>query len=319
VQAALTHQSFVIASANVNWSGESTSPFRNTHFKSEGDEMTNTADEYVFHGDSPVLLLTPHTGTIVPDELLEYPVWAAVSGRLADPAGVLLQRSAKALGVSFIAARFHPCSIDLNVASDDGQLPKRLIHGSLCRTHTSRGEALYPPGSEPTEVEIERRVEAYWLPFHAAVTAEMVRLRRTHANVLLLVSHASARLSPYREQPGVSDCNVGTDSGRSCDRRLVSALTEPVSACGRTWVVNGRIADAFAAQHYGMPEKGIHVMEVEVSGRWRADMESSDGSGLESGDRTMDDLITRLQSALQSLPRLADVPEAAFSSAGAFD
>ncbi|SEJ39764.1 N-formylglutamate amidohydrolase [Paraburkholderia diazotrophica] len=276
--------------------------------------MHGLAYEHLLRTDSPVLMATPHTGSIVPAELLEYPAWVSVNGRLADPAGVQLQRAAKSNAVSCISAVYHPCAIDLNVASDVGQLPKSLVYGSLCRTQTSSGEALYPPGSEPTEAEVGRRVSAYWRPFHTALIAELLRLRRMHDNVLLLVSHASAWLSPYRDSPAVSDCNVGTNGGRSCDRRLVSALTRTVEAHRRSWVVNGNIADAFAAQRYGLPASGIHVIEVEIAARWRAELNSTDGSRMRREDPAMGSLIANLQDAMSSLPRADCLSDAAFVS-----
>jgi len=282
--------------------------------------MCDLAFEHLLRTDSPVLVATPHTGSIVPAELLEYPEWVPVTGRLADPAGVQLQRAAKSNSVSCISAVYHPCAIDLNVASDVS-LPKSLVYGSLCRTQTSSGEALYPPGSEPTEAEVGRRVSAYWRPFHSALVAELLRLRRMHDNVLLLVSHASAWLSPYRDSPGVSDCNVGTNGGRSCDRRLVSALTRSVEAHGRSWVVNGNIADAFAAQRYGLPVSGIHVIEVEIAARWRAQLNLTDGSGPAREDPAREDpamssLIANLRDAMSSSPRADCLSETAFMSPG---
>lgn len=235
--------------------------------------MQNLPYGQIFPGDSPVLVVTPHTGTSVPAPLQSNSAWGPVEGRLADPFGALLQSVAIGRGVTCVSALYHPCVIDYNVALDSRPLSPRLNRVGLCRTHTSRGEALYPEGQEPSEAEVSERADAYWKPFHAAVAREVVRLRNTHENVLLLVSHASSWLSPYREQPGAADCNIGTNRGTACDRRLVTALTESVQAFNRSWVVNGKLADAFTAQHYGLPVSGVHAIEVEVAGRWRLDCE----------------------------------------------
>lgn len=235
--------------------------------------MQNLPYGQIFPGDSPVLLVTPHTGTSVPAQLLSNPAWGPVEGRLADPFGALLQAAAIKTGTTCISALYHPCVIDLNVALDSRPLSPRLNRVGLCRTHTSRGEALYPEGQEPSEAEVSKRAGACWKPFHAAVASEVLRLRAMHENVLLLVSHASSWLSPYRDQPGAADCNIGTNRGAACDRRLVAAITESAQAFSRSWVVNGKLADAFAAQHYGVPASGVHAIEIEVAGRWRMDCE----------------------------------------------
>jgi N-formylglutamate amidohydrolase len=260
--------------------------------------MHKPAYGQVIRGDAPILVATPHTGVIVPEELKAHEAWRPIDGRLSDPAGIALLAAAQERRVTTIAAAVHPCVIDFNVALDNRPLSQRLNRTGLCRTHTSRGEALYGPGSEPGVAEVEARVERYWRPFHAALTAELLRLREMHGNVLLLMSHASSWLSPYRSHAGTTDCNAGTHQGASCDRRLVSALTEAVQSFGRSWVVNGKLADAFAAQRYGMPEYGIHVIEVEVAGRWRGDFESPE----RGKDGEMPNVLDALSRALDRLP-----------------
>lgn len=265
--------------------------------------MQNLAYGQIFSADSPILVVTPHTGNEIPDDLLGYPAWRDVRGRVADPAGASMQAMARMQGASCISARYHPCVIDFNVATTDRPLSHRLSRSGLCRTHTARGEPLYPPGCEPDDARVAARVDAYWRPFHEAVACELARLRARHDNVLMLVFHASFWLSPYRDQFEASDCNVGTARGKSCDRRLVSCLTEQVKAHGRSWVVNGKIADAFAAEHYGRPVDGFHAMEIEVAGRWRAEFERrqlAEEQGTQSGVWAAP-LLGALEEALREL------------------
>lgn len=264
--------------------------------------MQNLPYGQISKGDSPVLVVTPHTGTSVPAELLVNSAWVPVEGRLADPFGVILQSAASRRGMTCLSALYHPCVIDFNVALDSRPLSSRLNRVGLCRTHTSRGEALYAQGQEPSEADVNARVEEYWKPFHAALTRELTRLRSMHDNVLLLASHASSWLSPYRDQPGAAECNIGTNRGAACDRRLVAAVTESVQAFNRSWVVNGKLADAFAAQHYGLPANGVHAIEVEVAGRWRVDCEPRE-VGSRPGGTTHDVALDRTLDALDALLR----------------
>lgn len=265
--------------------------------------MQNMAYGQLAGADSPILLVTPHTGVDIPEDLLRFPGWRDVQGRVADPAGLALQAAAHSSGVSSVSARYHPCVIDLNVATSDRPLSRRLNRNGLCRTHTARGEALYEPGFEPGDDQIDARIKAYWLPFHEAVAREVARLRARHDNVLLLIFHASFWLSPYRDQFDASDCNVGTARGQSCDRRLVTCLTEHVKGDGHSWVVNGKIADAFAAEHYGRPEDGVHAMEIEIAGRWRAEFERRRLAGDDglTGNLSAVALFAALEAALRKL------------------
>jgi N-formylglutamate amidohydrolase len=266
--------------------------------------MQNLPYGQLIRGDSPVLVVTPHTGVSVPQELLVNQAWLPVDGRQADPFGALLHSAARRRGITCISALYHPCVIDFNVALDSRPLSARLNRVGLCRTHTSRGEALYAEGHEPSEADVTDRVEQFWKPFHAALAREIVRLRERHEHVLLLVSHASSWLSPYREQPGAAECNIGTNRGAACDRRLVAAITESVQAAGRSWVVNGKLADAFIAQHYGMPTAGVHALEIEVAARWRLDCEQRAIASTQAtvDDAALDPALAALDAVLRAMP-----------------
>ncbi|CAG9216734.1 N-formylglutamate deformylase [Paraburkholderia tropica] len=273
--------------------------------------MQSQAFGHVFRADSPVVLVTPHSGTRIPADLLSHAAWAAVEGRRADPAGLALEALAAKRGITTIGARYHPCVIDFNVATENRPLSLRLSRSGLCRTHTSRGEPLYDGAHPPSEREVEARVDQYWQPFHAAVAEEVARLRGLHANVLLLVSHASYWLSPYRNQSGALDCNIGSHRGHSCDRQLVSALTDTVGEHGRSWVVNGKVADVFAAQHYGAPGDGIHAIEMEIAGRWRTALEyESEQPETAEATATLDALLDALERAVARLPATRSAPSA---------
>ncbi|HDR9318558.1 TPA: N-formylglutamate amidohydrolase [Burkholderia vietnamiensis] len=268
--------------------------------------MHDEAYGHIYRGDAPILVATPHIGTSIPEELMSQPAWVSVQGRLADPAGAMLRAIAGARGVSCIAAGIHPCVIDFNVPADNRVLSSGLGRASLCRTHTARGESLYGDSTGPSDTDVAQRVERYWAPYHDALATELQRLRGIHGNVLLLVSHALSWLSPYQQQPDAADCNVGTSRGASCDRRLVTALTGVVRERGRSWVVNGRVADSFAAQHYGMPAAGIHAMEVEFAGGVRQHCGGEHADRAVTGD-LFGAMLDALVATLSTLPKVDSV------------
>ncbi|QCP49050.1 N-formylglutamate amidohydrolase [Trinickia violacea] len=283
--------------------------------------MDNPGCELLVQGDSPILVITPHTGTYIPSELLQHAGLVPVQGRVADPAGLVLQSAARDSGASLIAARYHPCEIDFMVGVDSLPLSSGLIRGRLCRTHTSHGEDLYALRTELSAEEVEMRVEKYWRPFHRRIAEELERLRSKHSHVLLFVSHASGWLSLYRGRSTGRDCNIGTNQGKACSRQLVAALTETIQAQGRSWVVNGNSVELFTSQHYGNPVGGVHVIEAEISGRWRSDCAAQVDEALVGSNRqaavlaTLSDdqvncgramtlLLTALEGGLRSLPAI---------------
>ncbi|RQR50002.1 N-formylglutamate amidohydrolase [Burkholderia sp. Bp9140] len=261
--------------------------------------MYDEAGGQIHRGDGPILVAAPHVGTAIPEALQALRAWRAVQETPVDPGGARLQEAAAARGISCVAARMHPCVIDVNMAADRQSLASELGRSALCRPHSPSGERLYGGMAELSEVEVMRRVRQYWQPYHDALASELKRLREIHDDVLLVVPHASSRLSPFQHPSGASDCNVGTNRGASCDRLLVSTLTKSVKRGGRSWVVNGKLADAFAAQHYGMPAAGMHVVELEIAGKWRAACEAAPVA--ESTADEFDRLLGHLLDALSTL------------------
>ncbi|WP_175838641.1 N-formylglutamate amidohydrolase [Burkholderia anthina] len=265
--------------------------------------MHDEAYDRIYRGERPILVAAPHAGTAVPDELMALPGWRAVQANTADPAGQRFLDAAVQLRISSIAAHAHPCVIDVHAAADSQAVGSELARSVLCRTHSPAGDALYGDAGEPSVADVRRRIQRYWQPYHDALAAELQRLRAAHDDVLLLVPHASSRLAPYRAHDRASDCNVGTNRGASCNRRFVTALTQTVQRSGRSWVVNGKLADSFAAQYYGCPARGIHVVEIEVAGNWREDCADAP-----AGASAADEFGTILASLIEALPmsRAAD-------------
>ncbi|WP_338639651.1 N-formylglutamate amidohydrolase [Burkholderia pyrrocinia] len=259
--------------------------------------MHDEAYDRIYRGDRPILVAAPHVGTSVPDELMRLPAWQSMQASSPDLAGERFLDAAASLRMSCIAARVHPCVIDVNAAADSQAVDSELGRSMLCRAHSPSGDVLYAETSGLSVADVKRRIKRYWLPYHEALRAELQRLHAVHGDVLLLVSHASSRLAPYRSPYRASDCNVGTNHGASCNRRLVTALTQTVQRNGRSWVVNGQLADAFAAQHYGCPADGIHVVEIEVAGKWRDDCVQPP-----AGNAAADEFGTVLASLLEVVP-----------------
>ncbi|HDR8925053.1 N-formylglutamate amidohydrolase [Burkholderia vietnamiensis] len=259
--------------------------------------MHDVAYDRIFRGDRPILVAAPHVGTSVPDEFLWLPAWQSVQTSPVDLAGERFLDAAARLRISFIAPLVHPCVIDVNAAADSQAVGSELGRSMLCRAHSPSGDVLYDEMGEPTAADVNRRIQRYWLPYHEALRAELQRLRAAHGEVLLLVSHASSRLAPYRSPYRASDCNVGTNRGASCSRHFVTTLTQTVQRSGRSWVVNGQLSDSFVAQQYGCPADGIHVVDIEVAGKWRDDCVQPPAA-----DTAEDEFGAVLASLLEALP-----------------
>jgi N-formylglutamate deformylase len=225
-----------------------------------------TATFTLTRGTAPLLISMPHTGTFLPREIAARLTQAAL--RLPDTDWHMerLYDFASTLGASVIAATHSRYAIDLNRPPDNASLyPGQDITG-LCPVDTFHREPLYLVGQQPGPAEIQRRVEQYWRPYHAALRTELDRLRALHGRVVLWDAHSICSVLPRFFEGCLTDLNVGTADGSSCDHGLAQRVMEIArSHPGYTAVLNGRFKGGYITRHYGRPSQGVHAIQLELA------------------------------------------------------
>ncbi|MDR5856160.1 N-formylglutamate deformylase [Caballeronia sp. LZ062] len=215
-------------------------------------------------GDAPLLISIPHLGTHIPDALRDR--YTDIALTVADTDWHLdrLYGFARAMGATILGARVSRYVIDLNRPSNDESLYPGQTTTSLCPTETFRGAPLYREGCAPDVAERDRRVAAYWQPYHHALKEELARLRRQHPNVLLWEAHSIASVLPRLFEGKLPDLNIGTQDGRTAARSVQEAVERAAAASPFTWVVNGRFKGGFITRHGGAPHDGVHAVQLEM-------------------------------------------------------
>ena len=224
----------------------------------------NTA-VYEFHEGTLALLISiPHLGTGIPDEV-RAPL-TEVAGEVADTDWHLdtLYDFARSAGASVLGARISRYVIDLNRPPTGESLYPGQTTTGLCPTETFRGEPLYRNGTGPLEADKALRLERYWRPYHEKLQAELERLRAIHGRVLLWEAHSIASILPRLFEGKLPDLNLGTNSGLSCDPRIMEAVTAQLADQPYTWVHNGRFKGGFITRQYGRPAHGVHAIQLEM-------------------------------------------------------
>ena len=216
-------------------------------------------------GPLPLLVSFPHVGTEIPPEIAARMTPEAL--QLADVDWHLPQLYAfvRAMGASTIAARFARHVIDLNRPPEDTSLyPGQDVTG-LLPLDTFRKQPLYRVGQEPDAAEAQERRARYWHPYHAALRAELDRLRALHGTVVLWDAHSIASRMPRFFEGKLPDLNLGTADGRACAPALQAAAEGAMRAqSAYTHVSNGRFKGGHITRHYGRPQDGIHALQLEM-------------------------------------------------------
>lgn len=219
-------------------------------------------------GTAPLLVSVPHDGTAIPD---------AISARLTPVARrapdtdwhiARLYAVAKALGASMIVPTHSRYVIDLNRSDDDVSLYPGQNTTGLCTLVGFDGQPIYLPGQAPSEDEVRARVDTYWRPYHAALRAELDRIRDAHGRVVLWEGHSIKGDLPFLFDGLLPDLNLGTAGGTSCSPALQARLEGVLSAQeDYGWVHNGRFKGGYITRHYADPGQGIEAVQLEISQR----------------------------------------------------
>ena len=216
-------------------------------------------------GSAPLLVSMPHVGTDIPDEIAARLSPEAQSKQDTDWHLERLYDFAEALGASTIAARWSRYVIDLNRPPENTNLYPGMDTTGLCPLDTFHREALYRPGMEPTQPEVEQRLARYWQPYHGALRAELDRLLALHGQVVLWDAHSIASVLPRFFEGKLPDLNFGTAEGRSCAPGFQDAVVRVAQAQDKYSVaVNGRFKGGHITRFYGQPERGVHAIQLEM-------------------------------------------------------
>lgn len=216
-------------------------------------------------GDAPVVLGLPHTGTWLPETVLDR--MNATGRALADTDWHIHELYAGLLpGATTVRATFHRYLIDANRGPDDAILyPGRNTTG-LCPVTDFDGRPIYTAGAEPDAAEIADRTAQFHAPYHAALAVQLDRVRARHGVAILYDAHSIRSRIAYLFDGQLPDFNIGTNDGVTCDPRVEATVTGLArAASGYRTALNGRFKGGWTTRHYGRPEAGVHAIQMELA------------------------------------------------------
>lgn len=218
-------------------------------------------------GHAPLLISLPHDGSFISDDIAARMQPAARRAPDTDwHVGRLYEPLAQALGASVLKPKASRYVIDLNRPADGHALYPGQRETGLVPAIGFDGEPLYRDGSEPDGVEIQRRINDYWRPYHQAIAQELARLCAEHGRAVLWEGHSIRSRVPMLFEGRLPDFNLGTAAGTSCDPALQSRLQACLESQSRfSFAVNGRFKGGYITRHYGTPATGVQAVQLELA------------------------------------------------------
>lgn len=227
-------------------------------------------------GDAPLIVSIPHTGMEIPDDVESQLVSPWLARRDADWGVDRLYDFAHELGATIIRTTICRTVIDVNRNPSGKSLYPGQATTGLCPAETFGGEALYTAGYRPGAIDIGLRRERYFDPYHARLAHEIGRLRLRHEKIVLYDAHSIRSFIPRLFDGTLPQFNIGTDSGKSCDKRLTAAVEKICEGSGRSHITDGRFKGGFITRHHGDPGNGVHAIQMELA--IRSYMKEPDGT-----------------------------------------
>uniref|UniRef100_UPI003BA886FD N-formylglutamate deformylase n=1 Tax=Stappia sp. TaxID=1870903 RepID=UPI003BA886FD len=226
-------------------------------------------------GSSPVILGLPHTGTEVP---------ADIRARLNDRGLELADTDwhvhtlydGLLAGATTVRATFHRYCIDANRGPDGASLYPGQNTTGLVPVTDFDGDPIWKDGESPNDADVAARREAFHAPYHAALAAEIERVKAIHGVAILYDCHSIRSHIPFLFDGTLPDFNIGTNNGTTCHPLIEQAVAETcAAAAGYTSVLNGRFKGGWTTRHYGRPSDNVHAIQMELAQSTHLDGESA--------------------------------------------
>jgi len=246
---------------------------------------TMTVRPFVRHAPTadalPLVLDSPHSGEHYPDDFDHAPPRALV--RQAEDTHVArLYRGAPRLGATLIEATFPRAYIDANRSLADIDLalladpwpapvtPSRKTEqgiGLVWRIARG-GSPMYD--RKLTAGEVQRRIDRWYAPYHAAVTGEIDALHRTFGAVWHVNCHSMPAVGDANaDDPGRprADFVLGDRDGSTCAPGFTAFVAATIAGLGYSVAINDPYKGVELVQKHGRPALRRHSLQIEMNRR----------------------------------------------------
>jgi formiminoglutamase len=210
------------------------------------------------HGDSPLIIVLPYTGSNIPRAIYRR---LNEDGRTLRDTDSYLDRLVADLAANptWLRVAFHRYVSDADARDTrPGAAWSKGMVGVVPLVDRT-GAAIWDEPPKMTEAANWRA--AFYAPFHAALNAQVARVRARHGHAVLVT------LKALHHTGNAQDCHmsVSTNMAASCSVTLSATLTsllmsDPAYRC----VLNGRSAAGRITRQHGRPDLGIHALQLGI-------------------------------------------------------
>ncbi|MFK7762642.1 MAG: N-formylglutamate amidohydrolase [Roseobacter sp.] len=214
-------------------------------------------------GDGNILCALPYAGTDIP-QLISRRLRDENDGFAASDHDLEQLFAHVSSDATILRANFHRYLSDVdNVRPGVEAIPMASMIG-VAPLLDGAGEEIWD--QPPSEQEAASWRAIFYAPYHAAVAAEIARIRARHG-LVYLVNVCVKRQAPGSLPAGlITDIDVCPNSGHSSSIELTSAISTLIKSRGTFSSSHLRISDAgWTTRHYGNPNLGVYAFDIYIN------------------------------------------------------
>ena len=224
----------------------------------------------------PLVFSSPHSGRYYPPSLMLASRLDAQSIRLSEDAFVdALIASAPDQGIATLCATYGRAYVDINRAADEldpamfdeafepikGAGAARVAAGlGAIAKIVAEGQEIY--AGKLSLIEVAGRINRVHRPYHNALIDLLDQAKAQHGYAVLIDWHSmpSASIGQAR-----CDFVLGDRFGSACAPGLTRFVDQALTGMGYAVARNTPYAGGYTTEHYGRPQDGVHVLQVEIN------------------------------------------------------
>jgi N-formylglutamate amidohydrolase len=228
--------------------------------------------------DTAVIFASAHSGRDYPRAFLRQSVLDETMIRSSEDAFVdVLFGAAPGHGAPLIAATVPRAYVDLNRAAEE--LDPAVVDGASRAVHNPRvssglgviprvvanGRAIYR--GKIGFAEAQDRLRQTWHPWHRALSGLIQNSVAEFGMAILIDCHSMPHEAIESIAHGAvrkPEVVLGDRFGASAGAEVVDRIEAAFVAAGLKVARNAPFAGAYTAQHYGLPSRRQHVVQVEI-------------------------------------------------------
>lgn len=214
----------------------------------------------------PIIISSPHSGTFFPEEVASqlYPEYVANPDD-TDWFIHQLYDFAPSMGIKMITANYSRWVIDLNRDPESAPLYNdgRVITGLVPSTNFN-GDPLYK-SEAPDRQEIQRRLEAYYLPYHRKVEELIAETKAKFGKALLFDAHSIRKVVLGIRKEAFPDLILGDNDGESASEEVIDAAYAALGTSGKDLQHNYPFKGGHITRSFGRPSEYVHALQLEMA------------------------------------------------------